>query len=72
MAVDKIAEGSDINLPTLGVAMGLKQTSAKGSAYPADAHPSGKRAHGRAVQVLRGLALGVYFFTCCVTYVRCA
>ncbi|PTB63468.1 acyltransferase-domain-containing protein [Trichoderma citrinoviride] len=69
MAVDKIAEGSDINLPTLGVAMGLKQTPGKGSAYPADAHPSGKLAHGRAVQVLRGLALGIYFFTCCVTIV---
>ena len=50
----------------------LKQTPGKGSAYPADAHPSGKLAHGRAVQVLRGLALGIYFFTCCVTYVRCA
>lgn len=66
MAVD--TEGSDINIPAPTAAMGLTQTPGKGAAAH-DVHPSGKRAHGRGVQILRGLALAVYFLICCVTYV---
>ncbi|KAL6821350.1 acyltransferase domain-containing protein [Trichoderma camerunense] len=66
MAVD--TEGSDINIPAPAATMGLTQTPGKGAASH-DVHPSGKRAHGRGVQILRGLALAVYFLICCVTIV---
>ncbi|KAH6603196.1 acyltransferase [Trichoderma cornu-damae] len=69
MVAAKETDGSEINISAPAVAMGLNQTSEKASASPNDAHPSGKRGHGRAMQILRGLAFGIYFFTCCVTIV---
>lgn len=69
MAASKDTDGSEISIPAPGIAMGLNQKSKKATVSPKDAHPSGKRGHGRAMQILRGVAFTVYFFTCCATYV---
>lgn len=33
-------------------------------------HPSGKEKHGRVIQILRGVSLLLFFFTCATTYVQ--
>lgn len=71
MAPSKDTDGSETNIPAPAIAMGLSQASKKASTSPKDAHPSGKRGHGKAMQILRGLAFTIYFLTCCVTYVCC-
>lgn len=71
MARNKDTDGSETNIPAPTITMGLGQTSKTASASLKDAHPSGKRGHGKAMQILRGVAFTIYFLTCCVTYVCC-
>jgi hypothetical protein len=58
------SSGTKLPGPELGV--GFTAQKANG---PLVAHPSGKESYGRFIQVLRGLAFGLYFAACCFAYV---
>lgn len=60
---------ADENIPGPAPAAGLvKSTDAAPVKSQAIHHPSGKAGHGPIVKILRGIAFGVYFLTCCTTY----
>jgi lysocardiolipin and lysophospholipid acyltransferase len=54
------SSGTKLPGPELGV--GFTAQKANGTLV---AHPSGKESYGRFIQVLRGLAFGLYFAACC-------
>ncbi|KAI9155103.1 putative acyltransferase [Paramyrothecium foliicola] len=58
------SDSSEAKLPGPDLSTGF--ASQKKDAGPIT-HPSGKKSHGRSMQILRGLAFGIYFTVCCIT-----
>lgn len=70
MAASKAAEPAEENIPGPDSNAGIKPLEKSKVAFQAkDAHPSGRESHGRLMQILRGFAFAVYFFTCILAYV---
>lgn len=71
MAEPKHPESAEAALPAPGLNAGVVDTKDKHATLRSSkvTHPSGKESHGQSMQILRGLAVAIYFATCCMAYV---
>ncbi|GAO18023.1 uncharacterized protein UV8b_00864 [Ustilaginoidea virens] len=59
------ATGPESSIPSPKLTTCPKKDAGTSTESSRAAHPSGKRGHGRGVQILRGLAFTTYFTLCC-------